>query len=830
MNSSTVNWSIVENMTEGYSYHRIITDESGAAIDYEFIDINAAFEKLTGLKRSQVIGKRARDVLTGLDSDPADWLKRFGNVALTGDMFEFDEFFQPLERWFSGTVYSPEPNYFVVIFLESTITRQIASQTHFPLSAVKNSPNILFKLEIDAGWSVEYISENISLFGYSAEEFVSGKIKFRDFIHPGDRQRVSDEFKCFVERGASHYKMRYRFFDRNNMVRWLDEWAVSIKNELGRVTHRQGILVDITEHKRIEEVLQQEKKNAEQSNKAKSDFLANMSHEIRTPMNGVTGMVDLLLGTELDEEQTDFANFARKSAYSLLDLINDILDFSKIEAGKLEVEDLDFNLRHTLEDLMQIMAVRIEEKELELICEIAPEVPSLVRGAPCRLRQVLTNLIGNAIKFTDRGEVSLQVKLASPIQDEKTVLHFQVKDTGIGLSPEKAAQLFQPYQQAESNTEHLFGGTGLGLSISKQLVELMGGNIGVESRKGSGSIFWITLPVSLTLEKDTIKPEPVNDEELAQKNILLVDDNCTSRHALSNMLEYFNCRYEAVSDPESAVNKLRGGVLEKDPFHIAILNMCMTNIDGEILGQIIKEDPLIKDVRIVMLTAVGKRGDARRLEKLGFSAYLTKPVKRRQLYNCLLTLIGRESEMSTGCRGQMITRHTLSENQRRRIRILLAEDNLINRKLALKILDNLGYRADVAVNGLEALKRLKSTAYDLILMDVQMPEMDGLTATREFRQNEKQNGSRNSKQTPKTTPIIAMTANAMKGDREKCLNAGMNDYVTKPIKAGELVSVIERWLSHKQNSDNNIPMHLKPYRINSGKLQKNTQQELREAL
>lgn len=795
MKSSTIDRSILENMTEGYSYHKIITNGAGAATDYMFIDVNSAFERLTGLKRSQVIGKRASSVLTGINPDPADWLKRFGKVAIKGDMFEFEEFFPPLKGWFSGVVYSPKMNHFIIIFQESTITRDIATRTHFPLSAIKNSPNVLFRLQTDTGWPVEYLSENISLFGYNADDFISGKIKFFDFIHPDDRQRVADEFQRFIDCGINHYRMRYRFCDGKNNVRWVDEWAVSIMDQEGRVTHRHGILVEITEHKQVEAELRKEKADAENANKAKSDFLANMSHEIRTPMNGVTGMIDLLLETNLGEEQLDFANVIKRSAYSLLELINDILDFSKIEAGKLELEYLDFNLRHTLEDLMEILSIRAQEKELELVCNVEPDVPSLVRCDPCRLRQVLTNLVGNSIKFTNRGEVSVLVQLHSPVENNQTVLHFQVNDTGIGISPEKAKQLFQPYKQANCNTSRLYGGTGLGLSISKQLVELMGGTIGVRGWAGRGASFWFTQPVRITQEGDIKRHIPSAETELVNKRILLVDDNETSRQAIGNMLASFKCNYESVADPMQAMEKLRKSVENNDPFPIAIIDMYMPGINGERLGQLIKDNPKIKETRLMLLSSVGKRGDAARLEKLGFSAYLTKPIKRRQLYKCLLTLLGLQTTPSPGQKNRMITRHTISEDQRSSIRILLAEDNMVNRKLVLKILENLGYQSEVAVNGLEALERLKSAVYDLVLMDVQMPEMDGLTVTRKFRHLENRPCPERLDRTPGITPIIAMTANALKGDKEKCLEAGMNDYITKPIRMKEMVEVIERWLA-----------------------------------
>lgn len=794
MNFNTVYQSILENMTEGYSYHKVVTDDADNAVDYEFLDVNTAFEALTGLERNQVIGKRASDVFPGISDDPANWLERFGNVAMKADTFEFEEFFQPLKSWYSGIVYSPEPGYFVVIFQESIITRAIEIWTDFPLNAIKSSPNVLFKLRVAEGWPVEYISENVSQFGKKAEDFMSGKVKFLDFVHPADRQRVQDEFQCFVERGLTHFHLRYRFIDGDGTVHWGDEWAVNIMNAKGEVVQRHGILVDISEHKKVEKKLRQDKKNAERANRAKSEFVANMSHEIRTPMHGVIGMIDLLLETELEGEQLEFATAVKKSAYILLDLINDILDFSKIEAGKLELETLDFDLRTTLEDLTDVLSVRAAEKGLELICKVEPGVPPMFQGDPSRLRQILTNLLGNAIKFTKSGEVALLVNMSSTIRANRTILQFRVQDTGIGLSPEKVKRLFQPYSQADVYTTRLFGGTGLGLSICKQLVDMMGGEIGVRSVEGKGSTFWFTLPLGISTSEDLVQLEPAPDKELLRKRILVVDDNKTKRQAMAHILCSFKCRFETAPDGQAALQILEQGLLDEDPFHIAILDMYMPGIDGETLGRMIKENPELKDIQLMLLTSVGKRGDVPRLEKLGFSAYLTKPVKRMQLYNCLLAMLGREIKNPRGRHRKIVTRHTLSESKKRSFRILLAEDNKINQKLALRILQNIGYKADLASDGREALDMLKASPYDLVLMDVQMPEMDGLTVTRKFRIHEKCEASKNHDQDAVSPPIIAITASAMKGDREKCLSAGMNDYISKPIKAEELVEVIERWI------------------------------------
>jgi PAS domain S-box-containing protein len=660
-------------------------------------------------------------------------------------------------------------------------------------SSQENLSALINNIE-DAIWSVDMNYRLVifnATFSRFHQEYFNAKLKPGDVIADFLPEDWREEDTALYDRALAGERFiverRYEF----SQVEKFYEISYNPIRTNGSITGVTVFSKDITDKHRANLELKKAKTAAEAANRMKSEFLANMSHEIRTPMNGVIGMTDLLLMTELTHEQREFARTVRLSGESLLIVINDILDFSKIEAGKLNLEIIDFDLREVIDSTLDLLAAQAHSKKLELAAFIRPEVPLHLRGDPGRLRQIINNLIGNAVKFTHQGEVIITVSRLSETATHANV-QFEVRDTGIGMDEKAQANLFQAFTQADGSTTRKYGGTGLGLVISKKLVNMMKGGFRVRSTPGHGSTF----SFNAEFEKQPITASPVEKADLIGLRVLIVDDNATNREILEHYTRSWKMKSDSASGGRQALEMMRSAAAS-NPYQLAIIDMQMPEMDGLMLGREVKDDPSIAAVKLVMLTSLGSQQDAAELKKSGIEACVLKPVKQSRLFNRLAEVMaGRASHPpqpprpSTPATAPFASKATVIVTAPSHARILLAEDNLINQKVALGLLHNIGHRADVAKNGLEVLSALNLRSYDLVLMDCQMPELDGYETTQRIREKYPDNGPR----------IIAMTANAMRGESEKCLAAGMDDYLSKPVRLEMLREMIARWMPEKKES------------------------------
>ena len=655
------------------------------------------------------------------------------------------------------------------------VEEALIEERHLLHTLMDNLPDVIYFKDRESRFT-RINKALVRSFGMSAPAQAVGKTDF-DFFTEEHAREFHREEEEIIRTGQPLVGKEEKEIWRDGHVSWASTTKMPLRDANGVIVGTFGVSRDITQRKQTEAELRRAKEAAEAASRAKSEFLANMSHEIRTPMNGIIGMTELALDTSLSSEQREYLTMVKDSSTALLTLLNDILDFSKIEAGKLSLDPTEFNLLDLLAISLQQIAVRANQKGIEIAWGAKPEVPERVLGDAGRLRQVIVNLVGNAIKFTEQGEVVVDVAVESQ-EDQSTLLHFMVRDTGIGIAPEKQKEIFEAFTQADSSMTRNYGGTGLGLTISSRLVQMMGGKIWVESALGEGSTFHFTARLGRA-KASTAESTPKEVVSLRDLPVLVVDDNATNLRILDAMLKHWWMRPEVAAGGEEGFAALERAASAGAPFPLVLIDAQMPEMDGFTFAERIKQNPRLAGATIMMLTSAGQRGDGARCRELGIAAYLIKPIRQSDLLEAILAALGKTPGKE---RATVITHHTLREN-RRKLQVLLAEDNTVNQQVAVRLLEKRGHIVTVAASGSEAVALAKKSRFDLVLMDVQMPGMDGFEATATIRKEEESTG--------KHLPIIAMTAHAMGGDRERCLAAGMDGYVAKPIKVVDLVEAIE---------------------------------------
>ena len=742
---------------------------------------NPAFETLFGYREQDLVGRAIVDALAPDKLRPemdavGQQLREGRSVHSVTQRRREDGSLVDVEVFTTRIAKGDEPLGYLAMYQDITnrvsAERELADRKEFLNSLIKTTP--IGIVAIDQNDLVQMCNPAFEqLFRYREQDIVGKSLS--SLLAPPELRDEVDRNKNRLQHGAAIHAVTRRMRSDGSLVD-VEGHSVPLHRD-GK--HVGGVVLyqDITERKLAEEELLRAKEAAEAANRAKSEFLANMSHEIRTPMNAIMGMTELVLDSDLHAEQREYLNLAKTSADALLSLINDILDYSKIEAGKLDIDSVEFNLGDCLGDTMRTLSLRAHQKGLELAFEIDPDVPETLLGDPGRLRQIVINLVGNAIKFTERGEVILGARVEER-REQDIVLHFTVTDSGIGIPAHKQSAIFEAFRQADGSMTRKYGGTGLGLTISSRLVEMMGGRVSVESEVGRGSRFHFTVRFQLqTNPPRTVMPR--DPERLRDVRVLVVDDNATNRQILVKMLSNWRMHPATAESGAAAIAVLSEARGLGRSFPLILLDAQMPEMDGFALAEYIKRHPDFRAATVMMLSSAGQRGDAIRCRELGIAAYLTKPVRQGELMDAILTALGTRKESAS----ELVTRHTLRES-RSRLRILLAEDNPVNQLVAMRMLEKCGHAVTIASDGRKALAAVGKDTFDLVFMDVQMPEMDGLEATRAIRETEKL--------TDRHIPIFAMTAHAMKGDEERCLSAGMDGYVTKPIRTEQLQEILDK--------------------------------------
>ena len=640
--------------------------------------------------------------------------------------------------------------------------------------------------EVDLAGNLTFFNDAVcKITGYPEDELMG--MNSREYTVEENASKLYREYNKVYETGMSTKSLDWGIVKKDGTAGSLETSISLITGSEGQPKGFRGIIRDVTERKELEREIMEKSRQAEEANKAKSEFLANMSHEIRTPLNGIVGMAELALDTRLDDNQKNIFHTINTEANALQDVINEILDFSKIEAGKFDLEEIPFDLRVTIEDVANGFAHRAEQKGLDFISFLAPDVPSRLIGDPARLRQIMVNLAGNALKFTHEGELYVKGELVEEIED-RVKIRFSVMDTGIGIPEDRHTTIFDSFTQADGSTTRNYGGTGLGTTISKQLAEMMGGEIGLESEEGKGSTFWFTALFGKQEKKKSIPPE--KNLDLNNLKVLIVDDNQTNRFVLMEYVKSWGCLPVEAVDGKEALIVFRDAVSSENPFDLILTDFQMPEMSGFDLAKEIKTIETLKRVPIMVLTSAGRKGDGRSCKEIGINGYLTKPIRQDEMRKAIVSVLGLSTDRETGSMPEIVTRHSLSEDYRKEIQILLVEDYPTNQQVAMRHLIKGGYQVDLAEDGSQAVKAYKLKNYDLIFMDIQMPIMDGYAATQEIRKIETRNLGQSTSQ---RVPIIAMTAHAIKGYRERCLEAGMDDYIAKPLKRKKLLTIAEKW-------------------------------------